>query len=225
MNKQLSFRRLVVLVAPIFAGLVLLFHPAGGIPEPGKPVDVFGFVAPVADRFVLVHLLFAPAIGLLGVALFSLLDGLRGRAATVSRVATAVFVVFYVAYESIVGTATGYLIRTSLSLPSAQQAVIADAASRLWSDPIFGDFPALVPLLAALGWSVAVFAAAIALRRRGAPFFACLMLVLSSALTIHVPPFGPTAMLLFLLAVVWLDRAGETTVTRQPVRSPAEAVS
>jgi hypothetical protein len=103
-NKNLSFRRMVVFVAPVFAGLVLLFHPAGGIPQPGQPVDVFGFIAPVADRFVLVHLLFAPAIGLLGVALFVLLDGLRGRTAIVSRVATAVFVVFYIAYESIVGS-------------------------------------------------------------------------------------------------------------------------
>src|SRR5262245_30095430 len=179
MNRKLSFRRMVVFGAPVFAGLVLLFHPAGGIPQPGQPVDVFGFVAPVADRFVLVHVLFAPAIGLLGVAMFVLLNGFRGRAVTVSRVATAAFVVFYVAYESIVGTATGNLIRTSLSLSPGEQAIIADAARRLWSDPIVGDFPALVPLIAGIGWGVAVFAAAIALRRRGAPFFACLFLVLS----------------------------------------------
>ena len=225
MDRNLLMRKMIVFGAPLFAGLLLLFHPAGGIPEPGKSVDVFGFVAPVADRFVIVHILFAPAIGLLGLALFTLVGGLHGRAASLSRFATGVFVVFYIAYESIVGTATGSLIRNSLGLPPAQQTVIAAAASRLWSDPIVGDFPALIPILASLGWAVAVFAAAIALRRKGAPFFACLMLILSSALTIHVPPIGPIAMLLLLVAVVWIDRAQVKITARQPIPSTAEAVS
>lgn len=221
MGGRILFRRLVLFGAPIFVGLVLLFHPIGGMPEQGKPVDVFGFIAPVADRFVLVHVLFAPGLGLLGLAMYLLLEGMRGRAATVSRVATGVFVVFYILYESIVGAATGNLVRTSLNLPPAQQAVVAQVASRLWTDPLLGDFPALIPVIAFIGWVTALVAGAIALRRAGAPILACLLLVLSSGLTLHASPSGPIGMLSFLLAALWLDRIGAKVVRSAPLPSPA----
>src|SRR5258708_24289567 len=111
MNQSRLFRRIVLFGAPVFTGLVLMLHPSGGLPEPGKLVDVFGFIAPVADRFVVVHLLFAPGLALLGLALYFLLEGLHGYAAAVSRVSTAIAVVAYIVYESIVGAATGNLIR------------------------------------------------------------------------------------------------------------------
>jgi hypothetical protein len=215
---------MVLFGEPLFVGLILLFHPSHGLPEPGKPFDFFGFVAPVADRFVLVHLLFGPALAVLGLAMYFLLNGFHGRAATISRVVTPIAIVAYIMYESIVGSATGNLVRTSLSLPAAQQAVIAQAASKLWADPILGDFPALVPIIAGVGWMLAVIAAAFALRRAGVPISVCLLFVLSIGLTVHSLPSGPIAMLSFFLVAVWVERAGEKITKAEKVRTPAQAV-
>jgi hypothetical protein len=209
MKSQLVLRRLVLFGAPLFVGFVLLLHPSATIPESGKALDVFGFIAPVADRFVLVHLLFAPALALLGLAMQFLLTGLHGRAATVSRLATPIAILCFIVYESIVGSATGNLVRTALNLPAAQQAIIAEAASKLWADPILGDFPALIPLIAFITWTLALITAVLALRRAGTPILICAALILSSGLTFHALPSGPLAMLFFLLTAWWVERAGE----------------
>lgn len=210
MDSKLLFRRLVLFGAPLFTGIVLLFHPRpSSFPQPGVPFDVFGFIAPAATRFVIVHILLAPALGLLGLAMFLLLGGLRGRLATISRVATAVFVVAFVAYESIVGTATGSMVRHALSLPPTEQKVIADAAVQMWTDPIVGDAPGVISQIAFAGWTIAVITAAIALGRAGAPIPACVLLVLAIGLTLHALPTGPIGMLCFLLAAILFERAGE----------------
>ncbi|MEJ2263716.1 MAG: hypothetical protein P8X95_09740, partial [Anaerolineales bacterium] len=54
--------------------------------------------------------------------------------------------------------------------------------------------------------------AALALRRSGKPLVPCILLGLSFILVFHSPPVGPIGMLLFLLAVVGIERAGSPVV-------------
>jgi hypothetical protein len=216
-------RRLILIGTPLLTGILLLFHP---IPDPAEMeqaeqlggVAVYAVLAPVADRFLLVHLLFAPALALLGLSVILLLNGLRSIPANISRISAFIFAVTYIMYETIVGTGTGLLLRGAAALPPDEQAVIIDAIARNFEDPLFGDVSVLTGV-ASLAWVLAVTLAGLALRRSGKPLLPCILLGLSFIFVFHSPPIGPIGLLFFLLAVVGIERA------RSPVATPDPAVA
>jgi hypothetical protein len=213
-------RRLVLIGTPLLTLILLLFHPRPnpaemGLTEPLGGMDVYTLLAPVADRFLAVHVLFAPALALLGLSVILLLNGVRGTAARISRVSAFVFVVTYIMYETIIGTVTALLIRGAAALPPDEQAVIGDAVFRNYGDPIWGDGPSVLFLVASLTWPLAVIVAAFALRRSGKPILPCILLGLSFIFTSHASPLGPLGMLLFLLAAVGMERAGSPLVASE----------
>jgi hypothetical protein len=110
-------------------------------------------------------------------------------------------------YETIIGTALALLVRNAAALPANEQAVIGDAVNRILGDPILGD-PSVLYGVASLSWPVAVISAAIALRRAGKQLVPCSLLGLSAIFFSHASVLGLAGMLLFLLAVVGLERAG-----------------
>jgi hypothetical protein len=212
LQDQPRLRRLILIGTPLLVGILLLFHPT---PDPVEMEQaeqlggaaLYAVFAPVADRFLAVHVLFAPVLALLGLSVVLLLDGVRGSAANASRVSAFVFAVTYIMYETIVGTGSGLLLQDAAALPPDEQAVIVDAVTRNFADPLFGDISVLTGL-AALAWLLAVTLAALALRRSGKPLVACILLGLSFIFAFHAPPVGPIGMLLFLSAVVAMEWAG-----------------
>ena len=94
-------QRLVILGTPLTLGIILLWHPRYiSMPSYDK-------LLPVVDRWLTIHLLQLPLFGLLALAVYLLVKDLHSLAALVSRVAMGFFVVFYTAFDSIVGIATG----------------------------------------------------------------------------------------------------------------------
>jgi hypothetical protein len=170
-------------------------------------MDVFALLGPVADLFLAVHVLFAPLLALLGLSVILLLDGVRGLAANISRISAFVFSVTYIMYETIVGTVSALLVRSAAALSPDEQAVISDAVNRLFVDPVLGDGPSILFLIASLSWPLAITLAAFALRRSGKPLVPCILLGLSFIFTLHASPLGTFGMILFLLAVVVIERA------------------
>lgn len=75
----------------------------------------------------MVHLVQLVVFSLLALVVWCLIDGLQGPAATVSRVALLVFVVFYTAFDSVAGIAVGVLVQKGHELPANDQ----DGASSL----------------------------------------------------------------------------------------------
>lgn len=217
---QSQLRRLILIGTPLLTGILLLFHPrpdpAGTAPLATGGMDVYALLAPVADRFLAVHVLFAPALALLGLSVLLLLNGTGGIAAKISRLSALVFVVSYMMYETIIGTANGLLVRGAATLSPGEQAVISDAVNRIIADPVLGDGPSILFVIASLSWCLAVIAAAFALRRSGKPLLPCILLGLSAIFTFHASPLGPLGMLLFLLAVVGIERAHAPLVTPDP---------
>jgi hypothetical protein len=130
-----------------------------------------------------------------------------GLAAPLSRVSAVIFSASYVVYETIIGTVTGLLVRDAGALPPAEQSAIGDAIYRNFTDPVFGDLPSAVSLLAWSSWLAALGLAAVALRRAGRPIGACSLLGLACVFVSHASPLGPVGMLLFLVAVAGLERA------------------
>jgi hypothetical protein len=195
-----ALRRVFLVVTPLVLAAVLWFHPPGG--ENG----VYEGVRHDVGAWLFVHTAFLLFIPLMAFAAFLLLRGLQGRAATVSRVALIVFLVFYTAYEVTVGLGTGILVDYANDLPAAEQAVVADAIQYYNEDNVLGD-PVSVSLIAGvLGWVVAMVAAAVAFRRAGAGWLLTVLVGLSALFAIHPPPVGPAALLCFAAAAVLIER-------------------
>ena len=98
-----NLRRAFLVVTPLALAVVLWFHPPGG--EHG----VYEGIRHDVGAWIFVHTTFLLFTPLMALAVFLFLRGLQSRAATVSRVALIVFLVFYTAYEVTVGLGTGVL--------------------------------------------------------------------------------------------------------------------
>jgi len=209
---------LILIGTPILTGILLLLHP---LPESTEMehtelpqgLALYELMAPIADGFLIVHMLFPVALALLGLSVILLVDGVHGTVATLSRISAFVFVLSYIVYETIIGTVTALLIRNAAALSAAEQAVIGDVVYRNFTDPILGDLPSVVSVTAWLSWTFATTLAAFALRRSGKPLGASILLGLSFIFISHASMLGPLGMLFFLFSAVGIERAGSTVRT------------
>ncbi len=198
------WRRLILFGAPLALGFLDIFHPIH-ISQEG----VLGGVGPRVDWWITLHLIQLPLIGLLALAVYLLVAGLSGWAATISRLALIIFFVpFYSAWDAVAGVGTGVLIRYANSLPAAEQAAVEPVIDAYWQSQIFGNISIFGWAGGSLGWIVAILAAAIALKQAGAPRRPLILLIPAAFLFgfTHVAPFGPLGMLFFFLAALDLER-------------------
>jgi len=186
-------------------------------------VDPNNIYADLRDNVVAYQVVHAGTlvfIGLIGLALYMLVRDLPGRAAAISRLAIGPFVLFYAAYESVIGLAVGALVQHGNDAPVRQRPAVADSIQSLGGNAIVGD-PGVVSMVGSLSWVVAVVAAAIAYRQIGAPLLATILLALSFVVVSHPPPIGPIGLACFSGAVVLLARAQHVSMRAVGPASPA----
>jgi hypothetical protein len=202
---------------PLAWAVLLWFHP---------DVDANHVYADLREDVVAYQIVHAGTlvfIGLIGLALYLLVRDLPGRAARISRLAIGPFVLFYAAYESVIGLAIGALVQHGNDAPVRQRPAVADAIQSLGDNVIVGD-PGVVAMVGSLAWIVAVVAAAVAYRHVGAPLLATILLALSFMVVSHPPPIGPIGLLCFASAVVLLARA-QNASSRLEAAAPAPVPS
>lgn len=214
--------RLPFLIGTPLAWAVLLwFHP--DVP----PDDVYGGLRDEVATYQIVHVGTLIFIGLMGVALYMLVQDLPGKAAKVSRLAVGPFVLFYGAWETVIGLATGALVQHANDAPPGERPAVSDAIQALGDNLIVGETGAL-SVAGGLAWVIAVIAASIAVRRAGAPVPATVLLGLSLVVVSHPPPIGPVGLACFAGAVLLLHRSQRVDAARA-VRAesltPASAAS
>src|SRR5690348_10218245 len=134
-----TLRALVVIGAPLFVGLINLTHP-----RVVATASVYHAVVHHLDWWITLHLLNLVGFELLALAVYLLLRPARGPATTISRVAIAVFLPFYVGFDALIGIGTGVLVQYASAQPPDQLAVLESAINAYWTSG-----PATV--LAALG--------------------------------------------------------------------------
>jgi hypothetical protein len=200
---------------PAAWGILLLFHPLGG-----------GDFSEILDgnitAWITVHLGMGIFVPLFAGVVLLLLRGVKGTAATVSRIGLAVFAVLYAAWELVLGVWTGILANETNALPAAQQAVGADLIDSYGENGVI----MVLSVLGSLGLGAAMIGAAVALRRAyrlgWAPI--ALMLLSTPLIAAHEPPYGPVGLAMFIAAVVLLVREQAPTAARTP-GSPKRAVA
>ena len=117
---SILLRRALITVPPLVLAGVLLIHPN----DEGD--TIYESVRPVVDNWILVHIALLLAFPFLLLAAFMLLGGLRGRAATVARLALVFFAVIYTAWEVMVGLSTGILTDYANGLPAGERRLAVD---------------------------------------------------------------------------------------------------
>lgn len=199
---------------PLLWGILLLFHPTGD--------DSYATVKDQVSTWQTVHIGTMLFIPLMAGVLFLLLRGVEGVAATVSRIALGFFSVFYLAWEVLVGIGTGLLVDDVNRLAASQR----ETGIELVKPFVDSQINAVFSAIGSAGWVIAAVAAAVALfrRARGPPSVAvALLLVLSAPLiAIHVTPFGPVGLTLFIAAVLLVVRA-ESAAPVAAIRSGGSA--
>lgn len=199
-SPRFSGQRLAFLIGvPLAWAVLLLFHPQGSGP-------LYDEVRDEVTRWQVVHVGTVFFIGLMGLAVYLLVRDLPGTAAHVSRWAAAVFVLFYGAWEAVAGLTVGALIQYTNGLPATERSTGSDAIESVNDNAIVGDF-GLLNSVGALAWVTAVAAAAVAVRRAGAPLSAAVLLGLSAIVVNHPPPTGPIGLAFFAAAVLLIARA------------------
>jgi hypothetical protein len=207
-------RRILLLGPPFVLMLLLLTHPV----NPRAQLSAGPW--PWADWWITLHILQLALFGLMGYAVTLLLPPQGGHAATISRIAMGIFVIFYNAGDAIAGITTGILVRNARSLPPDQQAVTLQAVQMLFVDPTKN----LVFVIGSYAWVIGLLATAVALYRASKPLPA-VALLLPSAVMLgfldHQPPIGPLAFGFFLLAAAWLEFAPQQSAAHGRTSQPS----
>jgi hypothetical protein len=200
-------RILIVFGTPIAFAITGFLH----LVADGDVPDIYSGLnghAGLAGLWIAIHVVQLLLILLLAVAVYWLTEGLTSTAARISRVALLPYLVFYSAFDAVVGLSNGLVVKYGSELPPAEQAVltgVSDALANLIHQPV----PLTIYLIGTLSWAVAVIAAAVALSQAGARRTATIPLGLAGVIGAidHAAPFGPVAMLLFITAAFVLSRA------------------
>ena len=196
---------------PLAWAVLLLFHPTGG----GEAVT-YADVQDQVTAWLVVHLGMMLFIPLMALAVYLLLRDIEGTAARVSRIALVPFVVFYGAYEVLLGIGAGILVQDVNGLAGSEKAAGAAQVNEFTDNVLIRGF-SILSSLGAVPFITAMIAAGVALRREAAaPLAVPILLGLSGFLiTAHPPPFGPIGLVLFIAAVLLVVRS------QAPARAPA----
>jgi hypothetical protein len=206
-----ALRRLVLLGAPLAIGVLNLTHPG---PDPANPsATMFESLLAqgLVDWMIALHFIQTALVGFLGLALWTLADGLRGPAVTLSRVGVWAFVITYAAFDAVAGIATGTFVRYGSMLPMEQQPAMASVLEAFSGDPIVGGATfSLLGGAASIAWLLASVPLAVAMGRAGASRVAVTLLILGAIVfgVSHPAPFGPAGMALFLAGTAVFEFGG-----------------
>jgi hypothetical protein len=215
-RKQLAF----LIAVPLGWAALLWFHPAV------DPDSVYESLRDEVSTYLIVHVGTLFFIGSMGVALYMLVRDLPGRAATISRLAIGPFVLFYAAWETVIGLAIGVLVQHANDAPAGERPAVSAAIQAVGENTIVGDAGVLL-MVGALAWVTAVIAAAVAVRRAGAPLLATVLLGLSAVVVSHPPPIGPIGLICFAAAaglLAFSRRTSPSIATPSPAGSPTIGV-
>jgi hypothetical protein len=189
-------------VVPVAWGVLLLFHPGG------EGTEIYQDLHDKVTVWMVVHVGMLVFIPLFAIAVYILLHDIEGTAALVSRIALAFFVIFYGAFETLQGIGVGALVDELNGLPEIEQATREDLVQDFAENIFFSNF-GIFNVIGGLALITAMIAAGVALRgQAGAPLAVPILLGLSGFLIgAHPPPYGPTGLALFIIAVLLVVRS------------------
>jgi hypothetical protein len=175
---------------------MILFHPIPGGDSPYEGIQ------DQVDRWIAVHVGQLVLTPFLFLAVWRLLEGLDSMPARISRGALVVWTVFFSAYDSIQGVATGILAREANSLEGDAQAGFADAIEFIVEDSLIAGDISAFSLIAGAAWLTTSIAAAVALHKAGAGRAIVVATCVSVVVAVHVAPAAIGFAALFVAGIL-----------------------
>ncbi|MFN2504249.1 MAG: hypothetical protein ABR540_08465 [Acidimicrobiales bacterium] len=178
--------------------IVALIHPMGG-------ADVYETLRDKADLWLGVH--FAQLVLSLGLAaaLWITVRGHRTIAATVTRVAVPVYLVFFAAFDSITGMASALAIRHANSLDGPAQDGAASTVDYLVTNHFTADFSP-VWAIASLALVAAIAGAAMTLKSAGASRVVWGFTLGGVLMSMHAGPLAATGLAALAVGLYLAER-------------------
>jgi hypothetical protein len=164
-------RRAFLFAVPVLTALTIARHP----PDPVLATDL----GAQTDLYIWTHVGLLFMLPLLGIAIWMLLDGVSDSVATVARFLLPFAIVFYAAFDALVGIAAGVLSRETLQLSGVERAGAEVLVARWLEIPM--PLP-VVSTIAVVLWSITLLAAAIAHWRADSPWIVVAGLALAGPL-------------------------------------------
>ena len=168
-------RRAVLLGTPLALVLLELFHARNLEPTVYQALS-FG-----VNRWLVVHVVQLALFGLMGLAIYLLVEGYRGPGATICRVSAGVFVLFYGAFDVLAGIAPGILVKSANNASEEELPGFEAATQAVFESAEIGGF-AFLKIVGEIGWFVAVLSAVVVLSRTARPLPALGLLALATLL-------------------------------------------
>lgn len=171
MSKEL--RRLILLGAPLFVGILNIFHPVHF-----EPTGVYEDIHGVVGWWIVLHVLNLFGFALLGLATYLLLKEQQGRAAAIAKIAIAIFVPTYAGFDSVIGIGTGILVQYANGVPVSQLAILDPTINAYWTSNV----ATLLAILGSMSWGFAMSLGAVSISETRKPAILILGLI-SGAVT------------------------------------------
>ncbi len=200
--------RALLVGAPLAFAALLMAHPTG---EGSFAAGVAASTTP----WLVVHVGAAVLFPLMAYVVWLMLRGVAGRAAGTARIALPVFAVFYGVWEALMGIATGIVAQEGNDATGAARTALTDTVERIATHPIVGE-AGVFNSVGSLAWVVGVSAAIVALHGVGVRRGALVLLGIGATMVMHVPPFGPLALVCLSLAGLLIER--ERAARQSPAR-------
>ena len=149
MSKQLQ--QVFLFGAPLLVGLLNLTHPMFMPPVYGGIVDHISW-------WITLHILNLVLFPLLGLAAYLFVRDINNLAASLSKVALAIFVPIYAAFDAIVGIGTGILVQNAKQLPPNELTTVGPFIDAYWNSGLVNT----VAAAGAIAWVIAMLSTAVA---------------------------------------------------------------
>ena len=144
-------RRAFLFLPPLFVGALNVAHPIAHSP-------IYDGIVHHLDWWISLHLLNLVGFPLVGLAACLLTEGIHTPAALVSRVALAIFIPIYAAFDALAGIGTGTLVQLVNRLSPSQSAAFEPILTAYWSsNTIMG-----IAVVGSIAWTIAMLSAAVA---------------------------------------------------------------
>jgi hypothetical protein len=197
-------RRLLLVIPPLLLAVLEIFHP--------QPAFNLQALMAASTWFAAFHVIQLVLTGLVALSVLLLADDFGRADAWTTRLGVGGFLLFFGAYDTLAGIATGLAMRSARDLPAEQQQGVFEVVKD-WPGV---SAPFALSIVGTLGWVVAVGALAFAARRQGAPPNEWIVLALAAVFLMGGHPFpgGTLAFGCFFIASLlhtWRSARAEAT--------------